>query len=218
MLISFRNIQRHSPNTTLSNIEHSMAQSRWHKMKQHRTYSLKQSTLLWWQQTYYLLYFKDYISTNTTYGEGNGNPLQCSCLENPRDGGAWWAAICGVAQSQYDWSDLAVAVAIQPKSNLYFLEPAVQLHYAFSGPHISDSWSANHFIHNLILIALKVKSLSHVRLFATPWTSLSGFSVHGIFQARVLEWVAISFSMGSSRSRNQTQVSLIAGRHFTVWA
>ena len=33
-------------------------------------------------------------------GEGNGNPLQCSCLENPRDGGAWWAALYGVAQSQ----------------------------------------------------------------------------------------------------------------------
>ena len=32
-------------------------------------------------------------------GEGNGNPLQCSCLENPRDGGAWWAAVSGVTQS-----------------------------------------------------------------------------------------------------------------------
>ena len=32
-------------------------------------------------------------------GEGNGSPLQCSCLENPRDGGAWWAAVYGVAQS-----------------------------------------------------------------------------------------------------------------------
>ena len=32
--------------------------------------------------------------------EGNGNPLQCSCLENPRDGGAWWAAVSGVAQSR----------------------------------------------------------------------------------------------------------------------
>ena len=32
-------------------------------------------------------------------GEGNGNPLQCSCLENPRDGGTWWAAVYGVAQS-----------------------------------------------------------------------------------------------------------------------
>ena len=36
-------------------------------------------------------------------GEGNGNPLQCSCLENPRDGGAWWAAIYRVAQS---WTQL----------------------------------------------------------------------------------------------------------------
>ena len=33
-------------------------------------------------------------------GEGNGDPLQCSCLENPRDGGAWWAAVYGVTQSQ----------------------------------------------------------------------------------------------------------------------
>ena len=33
-------------------------------------------------------------------GEGNGNPLQCSCLENPRDGGAWWVAVYGVAQSR----------------------------------------------------------------------------------------------------------------------
>ena len=32
--------------------------------------------------------------------EGNGNPLQCSCLENPRDGGAWWAAVYGAAQSR----------------------------------------------------------------------------------------------------------------------
>ena len=32
-------------------------------------------------------------------GEGNGNPLQCSCLENPRDRGAWWAAVCGVVES-----------------------------------------------------------------------------------------------------------------------
>ena len=33
-------------------------------------------------------------------GKGSGNPLQCACLENPRDGGAWWAAVYGVAQSR----------------------------------------------------------------------------------------------------------------------
>ena len=38
-------------------------------------------------------------------GEGNGNPLQCSCLENTRDGGAWWAAVYGVAQSRTRLSD-----------------------------------------------------------------------------------------------------------------
>ena len=47
---------------------------------------------------------------------------------------------------------------------------------------------------------------------------LPGSSVHGIFQARVLEWVAISFSRGSSWPRDRTQVSHIVGKHFTVWA
>ena len=44
-------------------------------------------------------------------GEGNGTPLQCSCLENPRDGGAWWAAIYGVAQSRTRLTHLAAAAA-----------------------------------------------------------------------------------------------------------
>ena len=48
--------------------------------------------------------------------------------------------------------------------------------------------------------------------------SPSGSSVHGILQARILEWVAISFSRGSSQTRDQTQVSCIAGRCFILWA
>ena len=48
--------------------------------------------------------------------------------------------------------------------------------------------------------------------------SLPGFSVYGILQARILKWVAISFSRGSSQARNQTLVSCIAGRFFTNWA
>ena len=48
--------------------------------------------------------------------------------------------------------------------------------------------------------------------------SLPGSSVHGIFQAIVLEWIAISFSRGSSQPRDRTQVSRIVDRHFTVWA
>ena len=40
------------------------------------------------------------LGSGKSPGEGHGNPLQCSCLENPRDGGAWWAAVYGVAQSR----------------------------------------------------------------------------------------------------------------------
>ena len=51
----------------------------------------------WGSDTTEQLHFQFSLSC---IGEGNGNPLQCSCLENPRDGGAWWAAIYGVAQSR----------------------------------------------------------------------------------------------------------------------
>ena len=63
-----------------------------------------------------------------------------------------------------------------------------------------------------------VLSLSHVQLCNPVDCSLPGSSIYGIFQARVLEWVAISFSRGSSRPRNQTRVSRIVGRRFTIWA
>ena len=46
----------------------------------------------------------DWETSLSRIGEGNGNPLQRSCLENPRDGGAWWAALCEVAQS---WTRLS---------------------------------------------------------------------------------------------------------------
>ena len=51
----------------------------------------------WESETTERLHFSFSLSCT---GEGNGNPLQCSCLENPRDGGVWWAAISGVAQSR----------------------------------------------------------------------------------------------------------------------
>ena len=68
-----------------------------------------------------------------------------------------------------------------------------------------------------------VMLLSRVRLFATPcqaslYCSLPGSSAHGIFQARVLEWIAISFFRGSSQPRDQTWVSCTPGICFTIWA
>ena len=60
-------------------------------------------------------------------------------------------------------------------------------------------------------------SCGHVWLFCDPMRcSPPGFSVHGISQARILEWVAISFSRGSSPPRDGTHVSCIAGRFFTT--
>ena len=105
------------------------------------------------------------------YGEGNGNPLQYSCLENSMDGEAWWATVHGVAKS---WTRL---------SDFTFFPLVVQLYTTLYDP-----------------------------MYCSP----PGFSVHGILQARMLEWVAIPFSKGSSRSRDQTRVSCIAGRFVTT--
>ena len=62
-------------------------------------------------------------------GEGNGNPLQCSCLENPRDGAAWWAAVYGVAQS---WTRLKRLSSSSQTSKVSFnLYPRhLLMHYA----------------------------------------------------------------------------------------
>ena len=48
-------------------------------------------------------------------GEGNGNPLQCSCLENPRDRGAWWAAVYGTAQSWTRLKRLSSSSSSRPR-------------------------------------------------------------------------------------------------------
>ena len=88
-----------------------------------------------------------------------------------------------------------------PEDNFSILMEKLIIHIDF----LTTEWS-------------EVKSLSRVRLCDPMDCSLQGFSVHGIFQAKVLEWVAISFSKGSSWPRDRTQVSCIAGRCFTVWA
>ena len=63
---------------------------------------------------------------------------------------------------------------------------------------------------------VKVKLHSRVRLCNPVDCSLPGSSLHGILQARTLEWVATSFSRGSSQPRDRTLVSRTAGRHFNL--
>ena len=58
-------------------------------------------------------------------GEGNGNPLQCSCLENHRNGGAWWAAVYGVAQSQTGLKRLSSSMWVSASSLKTFLDICV---------------------------------------------------------------------------------------------
>ena len=58
-------------------------------------------------------------------GEGNGSPLQCSCLENPKDGGAWWPAIYGVAQSRTRLKQLSSSSSSSVGSSPKHLETAV---------------------------------------------------------------------------------------------
>ena len=100
-------------------------------------------------------------------GEGNGNPLQCSCLENLRDGRAWWAAVYGVVQSQIRLKRLSSS----------------------SSTHIY-SWSESD---TLALVTQLCQPLCDPMDCNPP-----GSSVHGILQARILEWVTILFSRGSS--------------------
>ena len=67
-------------------------------------------------------------------------------------------------------------------------------------------------------VKVKSESVSHVLLWDPRDGSLPGFSVHGILQARILAWVAISFSRGCFRPKDRTGVFSIAGRFFTIWA
>ena len=70
-----------------------------------------------------------------------------------------------------------------------------------------------------IVCFVKVKVTQSFVTFCNPMDcSLPGSSVHGILQARILKWVAIPFSRGSSQPRNRTQISHIAGRFFTILA
>ena len=75
--------------------------------------------------------------------EGNGNPLQCSCLENPRDGGAWWAAVYGVAQS---WTRLEWLSSSSSSSS--------------SSRYRIDEWDYPCLVHTTLLVLVLLKRVS----------------------------------------------------------
>ena len=153
-------------------------------------------------------------------GEGNGNPLQCSCLENPRDGGAWWAAVCRVVQSRTRLTRLSSS-----SSSSRHLRSCIICKYFLSFSRLSfHSVDTFLLIHKLIGYSFLKNIYSLIFNFVCAGSSLlyglftrcdaaaakllqscltlcdpidgspSGSLVPGILQARTLEWAAISFS------------------------
>ena len=121
----------------------------------------------------------------------------CPTLSDPMDCSPPGSSVHGIFQARVlEWGAIALALLLLVTSDL--------------GP-------SSYFP------CLSLKSESDVAqscptLCSPMGCSLPRSAVHGIFQARVLEWVATSFSRGSSWPRNQSQVSRIVGRCFTVWA
>ena len=118
-------------------------------------------------------------------GKGNGNPLQCYCMENPKDGGTWWAAIYGVAQSRTLQKQLS-------SSSSSYLKPT-QSEVLRMG--INNPWLTKSTDDSNTAAAAAAKSLQSCPTLCDPIDgSPPGSPVPEILQARTLEWVAISFS------------------------
>ena len=150
-------------------------------------------------------------------GEGNGNPLHYSCLENPRDRGAWWAAIYGVTQSRtrLPWLSSSSSM-ISKKIPFFFLVMMDLFSVIFVLKQFSGSWSPPAMGHNCYSVRwsihwLQIIGFPHLVVFVVPAAAAKslrscptlcnpingsppGSAVPGILQARTLEWVAVSFS------------------------
>ena len=127
-------------------------------------------------------------------GEGNGNPLQCSCLENPRDGGAWWAAVYGVTQSR-TWLKHLSSSSSSCSLNIsfHYWGPGwfLPLQLIFDAPLENIALSEHHFT--------SLQLLSRVRLFATPRIAARQASLSITNSRSSLRLTSIESMMPSSR-------------------
>ena len=137
------------------------------------------------------------------HGGGHGNSLLYSYLENPIDRGTWWATVRRVAKSGKRLKQLCMHAH---RNNLYYIHVCMYVYiYMYIVQHI--------YVCVCVLVA------QSCLILCNPMNcSLPGSSVHGILQARILQWVIVLFSRGSSWPKNRTQVSRIAGGFFTIWA
>jgi len=124
-------------------------------------------------------------------GEGNGNPLQCSCLENPRDGGAWWAAISGVAQSRTRLKRLSSSMC-----KIFY--PCVVKYLYMNIRHQKENHKARCLSpegKTQVCVCVCLCGHAHVHVPVQSCPTLCdpmdcnppGSSIHGILQARILE-------------------------------
>ena len=129
-----------------------------------------------------------------TLGEGNGNPLQYSCLEDPTERGAWWATVHGVSQSQTsEWLSiftmslclgLSISCARWVRNELMMIEETVRR----KG---NSCWT------------LPVQSLCHFQLFATPWTTASQASLSITNSQSLLKLLSSPSPPASNLSQHQ---------------
>ena len=182
---------------------------------------MKPSSCLLWGPT--LWSYKCYIWQHLKIwtGEGDGTPLQYSCLENPMDRGAWWAAVHGVAKSWTWLRDFTFTF------HFHALEKEMATHSSVlawripgtgepGGLSSMGSHRVGHDWSDLAEAAAKIWTGHHFRtqcvcvcevaqLCPTLWDPVDcsppGSSVHGILQARILEWVAISFLKKVQKSK-----------------
>ena len=137
------------------------------------------------------------------------NPLQYSCLESSMDRGAWWATVHGVTKSWTWLSDFHITSLYTVYECVYF-KTAIKANFS-----VTTLTCKKEYIELIVIISQ----------YICKWHLLGS---HGLYpgsllcprdsQARILEWVAMPSSRGSSQPRDQTQVSHIAGRFFTSWA
>ena len=145
------------------------------------------------------------------------------------DRGAWWATVHGVKKS---WtllnnSDFHFTFTTMLSTGLWKYE--IQASYKMTEAMNNQDYEWNKEYTNIKRILHRFDNIYEIDQLSEVAQScptlcdpvdcnLPGSSIHGILQARTLEWIAISFSRGSSWPRDWTQVSRLAGRRFNLWA
>ena len=130
---------------------------------------------------------------------------------------AWHAAVHGVPKSQTQLRDWETSAKTTSLSNMWItpLSNLVNCN-SLNKNELRIYWLS--IIASLIFVVVVLLAQACLILCNAMNHSLPVNSLYGIFQARILEWDAISFSSGSSQSRDWTQVSSISGRFFVIWA